>query len=99
VTYRQRAEKALGRKLKRNEHVHHHSATQLVICSPAYHKWLHRQLHRTGLSEQQNGRPRHYILRGVDETIWRNAQARAANEGYTMRWIILTMLRHYADGE
>ncbi len=40
--YRLRAEKAIGRALKRHEDVHHHSAEQLVICdSHSYHGLLH----------------------------------------------------------
>jgi hypothetical protein len=39
---RKRAEKALGRPLKRPELVHHHSRKQLVICpDAAYHRMLH----------------------------------------------------------
>ena len=40
--YRVRAEMALGRALQRKEEVHHHSASQLVICQDhAYHGLLH----------------------------------------------------------
>ncbi len=42
VRDRKLAEKAVGRKLKRTELVHHFSLTQLVVCQDdAYHKLLH----------------------------------------------------------
>jgi len=38
------AEKALGKPLPKGTHVHHHSATQLVICQDvAYHTLLHQR--------------------------------------------------------
>ena len=40
---RLRAERALGRRIRRPEQVHHFSATQLVICPDRdYHTLLHR---------------------------------------------------------
>ena len=40
---RQRAERALGRRIRCPEQVHHFSATQLVICPDRdYHTLLHR---------------------------------------------------------
>lgn len=47
--YRARAEKAIGRKLLRTEHVHHHSLTQLLICDDKYHAWLHRVMRERGM--------------------------------------------------
>jgi hypothetical protein len=48
-TYRLRAAAALGRALKPTEHVHHHSETQLVICTRDYHAWLHRRMRVLGI--------------------------------------------------
>lgn len=53
ASYRARAERALGRPLKTRELVHHHSATQLVICTPRYHQWLHREMKRRGIPTPQ----------------------------------------------
>jgi hypothetical protein len=40
--YRVRVERALGRRLKRTECVHHHSEQQLVACQDqGYHLFLH----------------------------------------------------------
>ena len=45
------AERALGRRLKRGEIVHHidgmksnNDPSNLLICSNAYHRWLHNQM-------------------------------------------------------
>lgn len=37
-----------------------------------------------------------YLLRDIDETLWKRVQARAAKDGHTLRWIILKLLTHYA---
>jgi hypothetical protein len=49
MTDRTRAERALGRRLKRNEHVHHHTLSQLVICTKEYHTDLHRIMRERGI--------------------------------------------------
>ena len=99
MNYRQRAEKAIGRRLKRSEHVHHHSATQLVICSVQYHRWLHKRMQTLGLDANRNGRPSHYLLRGIPVSSWMRATKRAKTDGHTMKWLILGWLQAYADGK
>ena len=49
-SYRLRASIALGRRLRPDEHVHHHSETQLVICTKEYHRWLHRRMRERGMA-------------------------------------------------
>ncbi len=48
---RARAEAAIGRPLTKQEIVHHHSATQLVICDHSYHRWLHGRMRRYGMPD------------------------------------------------
>lgn len=88
--YRIRAERALGRKLQRGEHVHHHSATQLVICDAAYHGWLHRQMRRLGMLTDK---PLNYILRGMDDDLWKRVKAKAALQETSIKELIDSLLR------
>lgn len=38
-----------------------------------------------------------YALRGIDPDLWRRVKVRAANEGRTIRFVILQLLRVYAQ--
>jgi hypothetical protein len=38
-----------------------------------------------------------YTLRRIDPELWRRVKARAAFEGRTVRFVILALLRAYAD--
>lgn len=53
-----KAEKVLGRQLKKGEVTHHMNGDQsdndnrnLLICSVAYHKWLHHEMSRRYMKE------------------------------------------------
>jgi len=37
-----------------------------------------------------------YILRNIDPDLWTRVKHRAESEGRPLRWIILTLLDHYA---
>jgi hypothetical protein len=37
-----------------------------------------------------------YTLRKIDRETWRKAKARAENDGRTMRWVLLQLIRAYA---
>jgi len=36
-----------------------------------------------------------YLLRGLDAELWRAVKTRAAREGHTVRWVIVTLLTRY----
>lgn len=36
-----------------------------------------------------------FILRNVDPELWRQFKERAATEGRSLRWIVLTLIRAY----
>lgn len=40
-----------------------------------------------------------YIIRNVDDALWRKVKARAESEGRSIRWVIVELLKRYAkDG-
>lgn len=36
-----------------------------------------------------------YLLRGIDPALWAAVKARAATDGHTIRWVIVTLLTRY----
>lgn len=38
-----------------------------------------------------------YMLRNIEESLWRKVKARAEKDGHPLRWIILTLLTAYAN--
>src|SRR4051812_13325745 len=96
MTYRKRAEIALGRRLKRHEHVHHHSETQLVICTVSYHMWLHKVMRQRGMGNRRS-RPFSYILRDTDPALWRQVKSKAALQGISIKTVIEQILRRFVE--
>lgn len=88
--YRARAERAIGRRLKRSEHVHHHSHTQLVICSQAYHAWLHSEMRRLNIRTQK---PLMFIIRDIPEDFWIKVKTKAASQNITVKAVIFELLK------
>lgn len=78
--YRLRAELALGRKLKRTEHVHHHSETQLVICDAKYHRWLHKAMRERGIPNPELNWRNNVVLR-LDRKLLRRVDRFAELDG------------------
>ena len=40
-----------------------------------------------------------YALRGIPPALWAAAKRRAANEGHTLRWVLLALLARYVRDE
>lgn len=38
-----------------------------------------------------------FILRKVDDELWRAFKSRAALDGHSMRWLILELIRRYIE--
>lgn len=67
--HRRVAERALGRKLKRGECVHHvdgdklnNTNTNLLICTKGYHRWLHNEMSRL-YQKEHFAKPKHSTKR------------------------------------
>ena len=37
-----------------------------------------------------------YYIRGIDPELWRKVKTRAAHDGFTIRYVILILLKYYA---
>lgn len=85
--YRRVAGVALGRALKPTEHVHHHSATQLVICDKDYHVWLHRVMRARQMRGPVHAWRSSVVMR-VSEAAYRELKRRSAEERRTVRAMI-----------
>ena len=40
-----------------------------------------------------------YLLERIPSDIWKAARARAAKDGHPMRWILLQLVKDYAEGK
>ncbi len=40
-----------------------------------------------------------YLLRDIDEKLWKRVKARAEGDGLSLRMLIVLLLRAYADGD
>jgi hypothetical protein len=38
-----------------------------------------------------------YLLRDIDPETWAKVKARAGREGHSLRWVLLKLIRAYAD--
>lgn len=99
MTDRQKAERAIGRKLTKDEHVHHHSKTQLVICDREYHQWLHYQMRMRGIpTPRMSSKPGMYWVRLHPETAAKlliKARATGRSRASYMSWLCeQEVLRH-----
>lgn len=39
-----------------------------------------------------------FILRDIDAALWADVKARADQQGHTLRWVLLALLRSYVQG-
>ncbi len=108
MTYRERAEQALGHPLPPSAVVHHHTydgdRSQLVICQDrAYHALLHQRMRARGLKPKGESPLPSYILRETDPDLWQAVKAQAALEDLSIRALIERLLREwvgtYAKGK
>jgi hypothetical protein len=38
-----------------------------------------------------------YLLRDIPDPLWVRVKRRAAKDGHTLRWVVLALLKYYAD--
>jgi hypothetical protein len=38
-----------------------------------------------------------FIIRNIDAKLWRKFKRRAITEGHTLRWVLLELIRRYAE--
>lgn len=91
-SYRARAESALGRPLTSQEHVHHHSKTQLVICTGSYHAWLHARMRDRGI---HTDKPIFFIIRDIPPDLWLQFKVKAFSQGLTLKAAVYQALQNW----
>lgn len=100
MTYRTIAARALGRALPEGAEVHHlngdhndNRPCNLVICQDAeYHDLLHRRMRERGIMRPATATGS-YLLREVDELLWRQVKSKAALEPISVKALIERLLR------
>ena len=104
MTYRQIAERALGKPLPAGAEVHHLNGDpsdnrpgNLVICQDAeYHDLLHRRMRELGIKRPESA-PTSYILRDVNDDLWRQVKIKAVTEGVSVKAVIEQLLREWVS--
>jgi len=63
-----------------------------------------RKANAARLNGQSGGRPptggpvSTYVLRKIDPELWAAFQARAKDDGYALKWLLLELIRRYVTG-
>lgn len=95
--YRKRAELAIGRKLHRHEHVHHHSETQLVICDRQYHRWLHSVMRKRGIDPPKLSFRSGIVSFRIPKALMRRLRVVAEREDRAVANVIRRAIREGVD--
>lgn len=97
------AERALGKPLPAGAEIHHvngdpkdNRPANLVICQDAaYHDLLHARARARGWTPVRTGEVP-YILRDVNDELWKRVKVKAAQDGKPIRTVLIELLTKYA---